>query len=75
MKLGENLKKARAAAGITQKELAEKLGVYPKDISRWENEERTPSAIALAKICKELGASADEILELGSASENEKENI
>ena len=61
MNLGENIKTARKAAGVTQKELAERLQVYQKDISRWEN---TPNAITLAKICRELNASADEILEL-----------
>ena len=35
MNLGENIKKARKAAGVTQKELAERLQVYQKDISRW----------------------------------------
>ena len=64
MNLGENIKKARKAAGVTQKELAERLQVYPKDISRWENGERTPSAIALAKNCREINASDDEIIEL-----------
>jgi predicted RNase H-like HicB family nuclease/DNA-binding Xre family transcriptional regulator len=59
------MKKARNAAGMTQKELADRLGVYPKDISRWENGERTPSAVAFGNICRELHASADEILELG----------
>ena len=39
MNLGENIKKARKAAGVTQKELAERLQVYQKDISRWENNE------------------------------------
>ena len=64
MNLGENIKKARKAAGVTQKELAERLQVYQKDISRWENNELTPNSITLAKICRELNASADEILEL-----------
>lgn len=64
MNLGENIRKARKAAGVTQKELAERLQVYPKDISRWENGERTPSVLVFAKICRELNASADEILEL-----------
>ena len=68
MNLGENIKTARKAAGVTQKELAERLQVYQKDISRWENNELTPNAIKssllLAKICRELNASADEILEL-----------
>lgn len=64
MNLGENIKTARKAAGVTQKELAERLQVYQKDISRWENNELTPNAITLAIICRELNASADEILEL-----------
>ena len=64
MNLGENIKTARKAAGVTQKELAERLQVYQKDISRWENNELTPNAITQAKICRELNASADEILEL-----------
>lgn len=64
MNLGENLKKARQSVGITQKELAERLEVYQKDISRWENNELTPNVLTLAKICKALSASADEILEI-----------
>ena len=64
MNLGENLKEARKAAGITQKELAERLQVYQKDISRWETSKLTPSALTLREICQILGASADKILEL-----------
>ena len=46
MNLGENIKEQRRkAAGVTQKELAERLQVYQKDISRWENNELTPNAI------------------------------
>lgn len=64
MSFTENLKKARKTAGVFQKELAERLQVYQKDISRWENGERTPSVEVFTRICKELGASADEILGL-----------
>ena len=64
MNLGENIKNARKEAGITQKELAEYLHVYQKDISRWENNELTPNVLTFAKICKRLQASADEHLEL-----------
>ena len=71
MNLGNNLKKARKTAGVTQKELAERLQVYQKDISRWENNELTPNAITLAIICRELNASADEVLELNSTRDNE----
>lgn len=64
MNFSENLQKARKKAGISQKELAERLQVYQKDISRWEHGERTPSVEVFTRICRELGASADEILEL-----------
>ncbi len=64
MSLGENIKLARKAAGITQKELADRLDVYQKDVSRWERDELTPSTTTFAKICRELRASADDILEL-----------
>ena len=62
--IGENIRKARKTAGVSQKELAERLQVYQKDISRWENGERTPTMEVFTKICRELNASADEILEL-----------
>ncbi len=64
MNIGENIRTARKKAGVSQKELAEHLGVYQKDVSRWENGERTPSTEVFARICKTLNASADEILEL-----------
>ena len=54
MNLGENIKRARERAGITQIMLAERLNVNQMAISRWENRE----------ICRAIGASADEILEL-----------
>ncbi len=64
MNLGENIRNARKAAGMTQKQLADMLGVYQKDVSRWENNILIPSAVTFAKICKVTGASADELLEL-----------
>ncbi len=64
MNLGENIRKARKTAGVSQIELAERLQVHQKDISRWENNVHVPSIEMFIKICKELNASADDILEL-----------
>ena len=64
MNLGENIRKARKAAGVTQKELAERLQVYQKDISRWETGVRTPSAEYIIQLCKALDISADYLLGL-----------
>lgn len=69
MNLGENIKKARKAAGVTQKQLAERMGVYQKDVSRWENGEHAPSIELLAGICKALKVSADKLLETGIKDE------
>lgn len=68
MNIGENIKAARKAAGVTQTELAERLGVYQKDISRWEKGEVQPNLSAFADICRVLGVSADMILELNECS-------
>lgn len=62
--IGENLRKARKEAGVLQVELAERLQVRQKDISRWENGEHVPSLEMFVKICRELNASADDILGL-----------
>jgi len=44
----------RRAAGLTQKELADKLGVSQVMISRWENGEENFTAATLAKISTAL---------------------
>lgn len=49
---------------MTQKELAELLGVYQKDISRWENGEYIPSLEIFVKLCQTLKVSADKMLEI-----------
>lgn len=64
MEFGENLAKIRREKGFTQKQLAEELGVYQKDISRWEQGKIEPGVLTLKKICEILGASADELLEI-----------
>jgi transcriptional regulator with XRE-family HTH domain len=64
MSMGGNIRAARRAAGVTQVELAAKLGVNQKDVSRWEQGKQIPSADTLAKLCKCLDVSADNILGL-----------
>ncbi len=68
----ENIKAARKAAGVTQKELAETIGVYQKDISRWERGERLPSLEMFVKLCRALDVSADVILETGKGAKEKK---
>jgi len=50
MDLGEKIKVARSAKGMTQKELADKTGLSERTIQRIENHEVEPSAYSLSKI-------------------------
>ena len=38
MKLGDNLATARRKAGLTQEQVAEKLGISRQTVSKWELE-------------------------------------
>lgn len=64
MSISENIKSARKNAGLTQKQLADAIGVYQKDISRWEKGERTPAAESIKELCQTLHVSADDLLEI-----------
>ena len=63
------LARLRSERGMTQHELAERVGCYPKDISRWETGARTPGAESLAKLAAALGCTSDDII-LGILTEN-----
>lgn len=54
--------KLRKQKGLTQKELAEKLSVTDKAISRWETGKGMPDPSLLAPLAAALGISADELL-------------
>ncbi len=55
MNFGLNLKLARTAAGMTQLELAEKLGITQAMLSRYERNEQTPSVALAAQMAEVLG--------------------
>ncbi len=65
MNFSRNLSRARNAAGLTQRELADAIGVSRKDIARWENGDSSPDVVALASICRTLHISSDVLLETG----------
>ena len=44
------IKRMREAYGISQSQLAEKIGCAQKDISRWENGSRNPNAQTIQKL-------------------------
>ena len=59
MTFGEKLLKARKDRGLSQEELAARLGVSRQAVSKWETEESRPDLDKLAALCTELGLSMD----------------
>lgn len=70
MNLAENIAKYRNAAGETQGQLAELLGVSNRTISKWENAEGEPDAAAMMKIAEHYGATLDELCGYEAKTEN-----
>ena len=58
---GQTIKVARQAAGLTQEELAEQVGITTRYIMAIENENKQPSMKVLIKIIRALKISADTI--------------
>ena len=53
----------RKKAGLTQRELANRIGVTQVCITMWETGERKPDIIKLKKLAHILGCTTDELLE------------
>ncbi|WP_257309729.1 helix-turn-helix domain-containing protein [Geothrix fuzhouensis] len=63
-RLGQRIARQRRAAGLTQAELAEKVGVQPETISRLETGKRTVSLRVVATISESLGLELHELFRL-----------
>jgi transcriptional regulator with XRE-family HTH domain len=61
--LGEELKKARKTAGLTQEELAARANLHVTYISQLERNRKTPTIDSLFRICKALGITASSLIE------------
>lgn len=59
--LGKNIKNARAELGLTQSAVAQKTGINQTQLSDYENGNKLPGLISLAKIANALGKSIDEL--------------
>lgn len=56
------MKAVRIARGLSQAQLAEKVGCAQKDISRWESGAHEPSIANLKKLAAALACKVDEII-------------
>lgn len=62
------LKQLRKAAGLTQRELGDRVGVSPQAVTQWEAGAKYPSVANLTKLADVLNTTTDAILGRDSAS-------
>lgn len=61
-KTGKLLAELRKSKKLTQKDVAEKIGVLPKTVSKWETGHGFPDVSSVSKLAHILGVSTDAIL-------------
>ena len=63
MNLGNNLDHARKKKGLSQEDVAEKLGVSRQTISKWETDETLPDIRQAKQLAILYGLALDELIE------------
>ena len=71
-KNGRLISSLRKAKGMTQKQVADMLGVLPKTVSKWETGHGFPDVSTVSDLAKILGVSSDTILS-GNLNPNTEE--
>ena len=80
-KIGKFIAECRKKKGLTQKDLAEQLGISDKTVSKWETGHGMPDVSVISELCEILSVSSNELLageQLDSAesfSKKAEENI
>ena len=70
--IGAFISEMRKEQGMTQEQLAERLGVSQKSISRWENGKTMPDLSLYEPLCEALGVQISELLYAKRMSIDEK---
>lgn len=70
--IGSYIVQKRNAKGLTQVQLAEKIGVSQKSLMRWEKGQRLPDADAVESLCAALNITLPELLNGKDSPEKEE---
>ncbi len=62
VKIGAFISKCRKAAGLTQAQLAEKLNITDRAVSKWENGKSMPDSSIMLELCSELHITVNDLL-------------
>lgn len=71
-KIGKFISELRKEKNLTQEQLAEKIGVTQKSVSRWETGKNMPDISILQPLAAELGVTVSELLDGVKSESNEK---
>lgn len=61
-KIGKFIAERRKAAGLTQMQLAEKLNITDRAVSKWETGKSLPDSSIMLELCKELKITVNDLL-------------
>ena len=61
-KIGKFIAECRKNVGLTQMQLAEKLNITDRAVSKWENGRSMPDSSVMLALCKELKISVNDLL-------------
>ena len=60
--MGKRIAAGRKSLGLTQDQIAEKLGVTAQAVSKWENDQSCPDITMIPRLAELFGISTDELL-------------
>ncbi|MBR6321409.1 MAG: helix-turn-helix domain-containing protein [Lachnospiraceae bacterium] len=72
MDLGKNIFEYRKAAGKTQQQVADEVGVAPQNVSQWEHNEYAPDVYKLVDLAKALNTTVGRLLEENKLPKEQK---
>ena len=75
MTMGEKIASLRKAAGMTQRQLADRMGVTDKAVSKWERNLSCPDIESIPLLAEIFGVSADELINTKATGTSEKDKI
>lgn len=62
LKIGKFIAECRKNVGLTQKQLAEKLGITDRAVSKWETGKALPDSSIMLELCRILGITVNDLL-------------
>ena len=63
MTIGEKIKYYRNLNGLSQINIAQKLGIFYTAVGKWEKDAYVPSIVYIMKMCKIFNITIDEFVE------------